>query len=814
MKFAEVAVDSPTGSSQTFSYSIPDGMTLAPGHLVRVPFGPRSLHGLVFNLSDTPQVDETRNVSATLFDEPLLDSNHLELARWISDYYLCAPFEAAAGMLPPGSRMQSRAVVSIADGVDDLEAAANSERQLRVLQTVSRRDGPVDVERLVSNMGEWVRGTIGPLVNRGVLTRTYRSAGRRIGARYSDTLVIREDARDAISQWLDDESNRARRQIDFVRWMLASDAPVPAADARREFSGQVVASVIKLGFVEVKQTQVFRDPLADRVFQPEPRVTLSDDQSSAVKGVVNALRGDPDAPRVALLQGVTGSGKTEVYLSAVQECLRLGKQAIVMVPEIALTPQTIERFAGRFPGQVAVQHSGLTDGQRRDQWWAIRNGERGVVVGSRGAVFAPTPNPGLIVLDEEHEWTYKQHDAAPRYHARSVAIRLGEIAGSATLLGSASPDVSSHFRALRGQYGLHRLPQRLSRADDGSSKTLPMPDVEVVDMRRELREGNRSKFSRRLKSELDECLSSGSQAILFLNRRGTATLMQCRNCGAGVECQGCDVPLTYHRPARRLICHYCGRRRRMPENCPQCSSYRLSTYGIGTESVASDLEREFPGARILRWDRDAVRYAREYESLLSAFRGGEADVIVGTQMVAKGLHLPGVTLVGVVLADIGLSIPDYRSGERTFQLLCQVAGRAGRERERGKVVFQTYQPDNYAIQAAAKQDFESFYEAEMRYRREGNNPPYTRVIRLLTGHTNMATAESRALDLADALRTARAQADLSAIEVLGPTPPYPSRLRGRYRWHIVLRGRNPRALLDMVEIPREWSVDVDPVALT
>ena len=805
MRFAEVAVDSPTGSSQTFSYSIPDGMGLAPGQLVRVPFGPRSLHGVVFELSDTPQVEETRPVSAALFDEPLLDSNHLELARWISDYYVCSPFDAAAGMLPPGSRIQSRAVVSIAEGVEDVEEAANSERQLRVLQAVSRRDGPVDVERLVSNMGEWVRGTIGPLVNRGVVERSYRARGRMAGPRYLETLSVRDDARDELARWLDDKGNRARRQMEFARWMLEVNAPVAAADARREFGSSVVAAVVGRGFVEVGQERVFRDPLADRDFAPEPGVNLSGDQAAAVAGVVAALRDEREVPGVALLQGVTGSGKTEVYLRAVEECLRLGKQAIVMVPEIALTPQTIERFAGRFPGQVAVQHSGLTDGQRHDQWWAIRNGERGVVVGSRSAVFAPAPNLGLVVLDEEHEWTYKQHDAAPRYHARSVAIRLGEIAGSVTLLGSASPDVGSHFRGLRGQYGLHRLRSRLSRAEDGSSRTLPMPKVEVVDMRRELREGNRSMFSRRLRSELEARLAAGEQAILFLNRRGTATLMQCRNCGAGVECQGCNVPLTYHRPAQRLLCHYCGRRRRMPENCPQCSSYRLSTYGIGTESVASELEREFPDARVLRWDRDAVRYAREYEALLSRFRRGDADVIVGTQMVAKGLHLPGVTLVGVVLADVGLSIPDYRSGERTFQLLCQVAGRAGREGERGSVVFQTYQPENYAIRAAAAQDFDSFYDAEMRYRREGGNPPYSRIIRLLTGHTNLASAESRALELAETLRTARAESDLAGVEVLGPTPPYPSRLRGRYRWHIVLRGRNPRALLDMVEVPREWS---------
>jgi len=333
-------------------------------------------------------------------------------------------------------------------------------------------------------------------------------------------------------------------------------------------------------------------------------------------------------------------------------------------------------------------------------------------------------------------------------------------------------------------------------------------------MRRELREGNRGMFSRRLTEGLEACLAAGRQAIVFLNRRGAATHMQCRNCGGDIRCWSCDVALTYHRPLDRLVCHYCGRRRRMPSSCPQCLSFRLSLYGIGTQSVAAELARRFPQARVMRWDRDAARYAREFDELMARFRNGEADVIVGTQMVAKGLHLPGVALVGVALADVGLGIPDYRSGGRTLQLRCQVAGRAGREAADGVAIFRTYQPRNYAIRAAAEQDYEAFYESETRYRRAHGNPPYSRLIRLVYGNTNIATAEARALELGAALRTALRESDLSGVEVLGPTPPYPSRLRGRYRWHIALRGRNPRALLDMAPAPRDWVVDVDPVAMT
>ena len=813
MTYAEIAVDAPTGSSRTFTYSIPDDMELAPGQLARVPFGPRVLQGIVFELSARPRVEKTRPVSAAQLRHPVVDMPHLALARWISDYYLCSLFEAVAPMLPPGSRVKSSTHLSTNPEVDDLESTANSQLQRDVLAAVQRH-GPVELERLVSLVGEGARSAISSLVRRGALIRRTRSNRATVGPRYIEYLRVRTGALEEIRRWLETDGRRAWRQSELITRLAESGQLMPASEARREFGGDVVARLVRKRFLEALRTRVYRDPLAGRLLEPADRVTLSPRQESIVSALVRTLRDAARQPRVEVVQGVTGSGKTEIYLSAVEECLAQGKQAVLMVPEIALTPQTIERFAGRFPGEVAVLHSGLSAGQRHDQWWAIREGTHRVVVGSRSAVFAPVSNPGLIVLDEEHEWTYKQHDAAPRYHARDVAIRLGRLTGAVTLMGSASPDVGSYYRGLRKEYGLHILQDRLTRALDGSTLVAPLPKVQIIDMRQELRDGNTDVFSRALQEELARCVDAGRQAILFLNRRGTASQIQCRHCGHSIRCSGCDVPLTYHRATQRLICHYCGRRRRVPDSCPQCLSYRLSLYGLGTQSVAEAVERHLPGARALRWDRDATRYPREYEETLDTFRHHDADVLVGTQMVCKGLHLPGVTFVGAVLADVGLSIPDYRSGERTFQLLCQVAGRAGRGSESGTVIFQTYQPDNYAIRAAATQDYRSFYTAEMRYRREHNNPPYTRLIRLLHSHKSRAASESRAQELADRLRRAQAEADLTEVEVLGPTPPYPPRLRGRYRWHIVLRGREPRALLDLVDVPREWSVDVDPVALT
>jgi primosomal protein N' (replication factor Y) len=488
-----------------------------------------------------------------------------------------------------------------------------------------------------------------------------------------------------------------------------------------------------------------------------------------------------------------------------------------MVPEIALTHQTVERFEARFPGRVALLHSRLTPGQRSDQWRRIKAGNFGIVIGSRSAVFSPQPDLGLIVIDEEHEWTYKQQDTSPRYHTRDVAERLSALTGAVVVMGSASPDLVSHYRGLRREIRLLRLPDRV--ATGGASvptgdETGRLARVSVVDMREELREGNRDIFSRQLISALTQCLYKGEQAIMFLNRRGLSSFVQCRTCGAGLRCRSCDIPLTYHRSDGRLACHYCGYKRRPPSSCPKCRSYRLSYYGAGTESVAEEVSRLFPDVKVLRWDRDSTRSPRAYEEMLTGFRSGGAQVLVGTQMIAKGLHFPSVTLVGVVSADIGLNIPDYRSGERAFQLLCQVAGRAGRGRLPGRVVIQTYQPDNYAVRAAAAQDYQRFYREEIAFRREQSNPPFGRLVHLVHSHTNRAACERNAVALGEALAEQKESWGHWDVELLGPAPAYPPRLRGRYRWHIILRGQEPRALLDRVTVPTGWVVDIDPVALT
>ncbi len=569
-----------------------------------------------------------------------------------------------------------------------------------------------------------------------------------------------------------------------------------------------------LGIVALRGRAVERDPLQDFAVAPRGPAMLLPAQRAAADAICAAL--DRGLPETFLLHGVTGSGKTEVYLHALDRCVAHGKRAIVMVPEIALTPQTVRRFRERFE-RVAVLHSGLSDGELFDQWHGIAQSRYDVVIGSRSAVFAPQPDLGLIVIDEEHEWTYKQHDASPRYHARDAAIELARLKGAVVVLGSATPDAGSYERASRGEYALLGLPERIRPVIGPDGVTRPvasptMPQISVVDLRDELHAGNRSMFSRDLKRAIDEALAADEQVILFLNRRGLAGHVQCRDCGFVPECSSCAVSLTYHRQCDRLVCHQCNRQWRLPPACRQCGSPRVRLVGVGVEKVEAEAARAFPHARLLRWDRDVTHGRHAHERILAAFLAHEADILIGTQMLAKGLDMPAVTVVGIVSADIGLHLPDVRAGERVFQLLTQVAGRAGRGERPGRVVIQTYTPDHYAIEAASRYDYEGFVAQELEWRRNAGYPPFARIVRLTFSHSNLRFAHEEALRLQRALAGRRAELGSDA-EVLGPSQTYVPRVRGRWRWQLLLRGRDPTSLLRDFVLPPNWTVDVDPVGV-
>ncbi len=641
----------------------------------------------------------------------------------------------------------------------------------------------------------------------------------------------------------------------ILKLLAKAAQPVAVSDIYAQTGASInhLRRLVKLDLVRLGEQEVWRDPLADRDFVPADPPSLTADQArvwgrikvtmlqAAEEDVPSEPKPEtaetaPTTPLPFLLHGVTGSGKTEIYMRAIELALSWGKQAIVLVPEIALTPQTVRRFAARFPGRVAVLHSRLSDGERYDTWRRARQGLFDIVVGPRSALFTPFPNLGVIVVDEEHDPSYKQTPPVPPpyYHARETAVVLGRLTRAIVIMGSATPDVVTYHRARAGHYHLLELPRRVMghrrrieaqahrlqvtshyqrlAEDPDDALTIPLPPIQVVDLRQELRAGNRSIFSRALEKAITETIERREQAILFLNRRGTATFIICRDCGLVLRCPRCDMPLTYHRPYMMLICHHCGRREKPHHECPQCGSKRIRYFGLGTEEVEQQVRIRWPEARITRWDRDTTAGRDTHEQLLANFINHEADILIGTQMIAKGLDLPLVTLVGVISADVSLGLPDYRTGERTFQILAQVAGRAGRGLLGGRVILQTYQPEHYAIQAAAAHDFASFYIEEIRFRTRHGLPPFRRLARLLVIDPVNDRAQRQAEQLAKGLRHRVRELHLSATEILGPVPPFFNRIDGRYRWQIIIRSPNPARLLADFPVPRNWIVDIDPVS--
>ena len=607
-----------------------------------------------------------------------------------------------------------------------------------------------------------------------------------------------------------------RRAQALEELALRAGGPLPVA-LLRERTGVTLpelAQLAELGLIDLDAVEVLHDPLAAVQVAPDAALALTDEQA-AVWAAVHAAFEAPPARRTKplLLHGVTGSGKTEIYLRAVAEALRRGRGAIVLVPEIALTPQTVRRFMARFAGRVAVLHSRLTPNERYDSWRRVRSGALDVVIGPRSALFAPLRDVGVIVVDEAHDQAYWQ-DSVPYYHARTAAIERARQCAAVCILGSATPDVVDSFRAQQGTYTLLSLPRRIlahaQAAGPGAAAAqyAPLPPVHVVDMRHELRAGNRSIFSRLLASQLAQVLQRGEQAILFLNRRGQATYVFCRDCGHVLQCPRCNIAYTFHTAPERLLCHHCNAQRAAPAACPECKSARIRHFGLGTEAVESALQVAFPGVRAVRWDADSTRQRGAHAAILQQFATHAADVLIGTQMIAKGLDLPLVTLVGVVSADTGLAMPDYRASERVFSVLLQVAGRAGRGQRAGQVVLQTYQPEHFAIQAAAAHDYAAFYKQELALRRNHGYPPFGRVARLVGQHVRADELQAAAQALGAALQAQRA----ADVDIIGPVPCFYQRVNGLHRWQIVLRGALPAALLD-VALPAGWRVEVDPVSL-
>jgi primosomal protein N' (replication factor Y) len=610
-----------------------------------------------------------------------------------------------------------------------------------------------------------------------------------------------------------------QRRAKALRYLITIPQPINVSwvYAQSRCTLEDLEELAERQLITLQETEIWRDPVrqlgSQRPLRPDVVFTAEQQAAWAAieRGLQEAAAGA--GTRTLLLQGVTGSGKTELYIRAACEAVARGRQAIILVPEIALTAQTVERFLERFPGQTGLIHSRLSEGERYDTWRRARLGLLQVVIGPRSALFAPLPNIGLIVLDECHDASYYQSDP-PFYNATTAAQVYAQIAGALCVLGSATPSVVQRYQAEVGRSQRLQLTQRVGPdADGGGAQELQMPPVKIVDMREELKAGNRGMLSRELREVLELVLARGEQAILFMNRRGSATYVFCRTCGTTIRCPRCDAPLTHHTSSTdALLCHRCGFVQPMPKKCPNCGNASVRAYGLGTEKVETEIQRCFPKARTLRWDWETTREKDSHQAILAYFSSGRADVLIGTQMLAKGLDLPRVTLVGMVLADVALHLPDPYAAERVFQVLTHVAGRAGRRALGGRAVLQTFEPEHYAIRAAALHDVDGFYAEESAQRRRLGYPPFAGLMRLEVRRPSTEQAERQANVVAATIRKQIKATQRTDVTIVGPAPCFYTRIAGQFRWQIVLRGAKLRDLVP-ARLGPDWRIEVEPASL-
>jgi primosomal protein N' (replication factor Y) len=816
-RVAEVAVDASYASNNraVLSYAVPQGWAerVRPGQLVWTPLRKQMTLGVVTAVHQGTVPFKLKPLRAIVEPEFRLSDEQLELAQWLARETASTVLAAASPFFPPGITHRAVEHIRLAQG-NRVATVELTPVQTQLVTLLTER-GEISVDAARKALDRSLTTVIARLDELGVIERVVHISDRAPKHRSVRYVALAGGDQETLPTAI-----RQRAVMEYLslrRRLVAEggDEFVPLADvlAATEANHGVIAALVRQGRIRQIERPVFAGSRAPSSLSPAPSLTR--EQAAAWEYVQEALVARDPTPM--LLHGVTGSGKTEVYLRAVAWCLRHGRAAIVLVPEIALASQVVRRFTERFPGQVAVLHSALPDAERYAAWRAVAEGECRVIVGPRSALFAPVGDLGLIVIDEEHESAYKQ-ESEPRYHARAVAEYLAAQRGAALILGSATPAVETSYRTELGEVRRLSLASRVApgqwdRSSQGAGRTLDLPAVEIVDMRLELHRGNTSLFSDRLREALERTLAAREQAILLLNRRGMATVVLCRTCGNVLMCPFCDIPLVFHQDRGRLLCHRCNYRQLPTSTCPTCGGV-LNYFGAGTQRVEAEAKSLFPDARVLRWDQDSVRRQGGHEGLLRRIERREVDLIVGTQMIAKGLDLPLVNAIGVIHADTMLHLPDFRSGERTFQLLTQVAGRAGRRTPGGEVIVQSYTPDHYAIQAAARHDYAAFFAEEIDFRRVHRYPPFTRLVRYLFRHADEAICEAEAEEMARGLARHARREDVPA-DLLGPTPAFASRIRGQYQWQIVLRaGRDGLdQLLDDLPVRPGWRVDVDPQSL-
>ncbi|HLH44326.1 MAG TPA: primosomal protein N' [Bryobacteraceae bacterium] len=802
--YCDVSVPGPV--EDLFTYRLPETMRhrVAPGCRILAPFGSRTVAGVVLRVHAEAPRGRVRDALRLLDEQPALEEDLLNLGRWISEYYCCPLGETLRAMTPLASDIRRGKVYSLTSAGHDAArqlhlSDASGDAASQILRLLDSR--PLSASYLTKKLSN-ARSVLRSLEKKGMVAVEER-AEPRDPLRASATRLRVEFCARSSERAAPKLSKAERELLSFLELhpgshnlaSLESSVPKASLAARSLARRELVALAL--------------EPLAVSFGIPRAPHPLNSHQQAAFSAISGALQTGGFHP--FLLEGVTGSGKTEVYLNAIDAALALGRSALMLVPEIGLTPAVAGQFHHRFGERVAILHSAFLDSERAQQWRRIRSGEARVVVATRSGVFAPMQNLGLIVVDEEHDQSYKQQET-PRYHGRDVAVVRARDSGATLVLGSATPSLESRYNAERGKYRRLELPERIENR--------PLPRVELIDMRQEFLETRKQHtFSRALVAAVEERLANGEQAMLLLNRRGFSSFVLCRACGERVDCLHCSVALTYHRRDRRMLCHYCNYSARVPGRCPKCDSEYVQFLGTGSERVEQELHSAFPRARIARLDRDTVRAKRDYEAILAAFREGSYDLLVGTQMIAKGHDIPNVTLVGIVNADVGLGLPDFRAAERNFQLLTQAAGRAGRGAIPGIVLIQTLNPDHYAIRCAAAQNYDMFYSKEIEFRRLMWYPPFGALANIVVRASKEEEALVRSGQLGRILNPPP-----EGIRVLGPAPAAVLRIKTEYRYQMLIKASSRKRLGEILKelrrfaLTQRWNsssllIDVDPMTL-
>lgn len=757
-----------------FDYLVPDELAkkITIGSRVIVPFSAsnKEVEGFCIGVSDSARDKSLKSIIRIANDISGFDSDMLALIEWMREKYLAPYLDIIHTLVPAGTAVKSEEWIILESVVEQ-----KSEIRRNIVQILSDNGGGMEYKALRELCGRDIKSIIREMIKAGIVKREYRqSANVRDKKIKCVRLAVGIDiAKDSAHEL----QKRAPVQARMLK-ILCENEFLALADLIKfsEGSHSAATALVNKGLLEMFEKTVDRNPYQNRVFARTQKLLPTPEQAAAIYEINRAVE---NGGGVYLLHGVTGSGKTEVFLQVIENTVRHGKSAVVLVPEISLTPQMVSRFMSRFPGRIAIFHSGLSQGERYDQWKRIKEGRADIVIGARSAVFAPLKNIGVIIMDEEHSDTYKS-DMSPRYHAADVAKFRASQSGAALVLASATPRVESYYKAQKGEYTLLEMNTRYNKNK--------MPDIVISDMRGELAGGNKSMLSKRLCKEIAENLERGEQIILFLNRRGFSTFVSCRTCGYVPQCPNCSISLTYHRFTDSLKCHYCGFEIPNYTLCPECGSKYIRYFGGGTQKVEEEIHRLFPNASTIRMDMDTTCKKQSHEKILTRFEKDKIDILIGTQMVAKGLDFENVTLVGVVAADTMLHINDFRSGERTFAMLEQVSGRAGRGEKEGRAVVQTYSPEHEAISLLKEHDYKTFYKSEIAERKAMWYPPFCSIVSVLFQGADEQAAANTARYFVQNIGDIKTLGQ--KIQVLGPIPSYISKIKNKYRWQVVFKCEN------------------------